>query len=932
MKSKIIKMFWILVTLAVSGILFVLVVISIFAFGLPKIDTLSDYRPAIPSQILSRDGTVLASIGKEKRKVATFGEIPKIIVDAFLSAEDDNFYKHKGVDYMGILRAMLINLKEGKVAQGGSTITQQVAKSLLLTRERSYSRKIKDILLAQRIEKKFSKEEILFLYLNQVYLGGGNYGVKNAFSGYFGKELSEASVAESAMIAGLLVAPGKYSPYVNPGYAKKRQQYVLNRMLTTNKITTTQYEQAKNEKIKYRIRKNNLFKAGYFTDWVRQRVIDVVGEENFLTNGFKVLTTLDWELQQVAEKESLLGAEAIDKRQGFKGPIETLDYEDREVVDNFFIEFRKKVFNDKSQYFTISDKQEKEFELVFNEELFYEVQQYQSEWIKQIRNKRFQPGIFERDSLVDLLDFSKKYQAVVTKIDDWARIIYVSIGGVPGIIPFEQYRWAHERFISENRNYASYVYKPSSILKKGDVVLVSIQKKSVGVWRYLNKPFAKFYAKNKEIGLVKKEKFLLCLLDQVPDAQVALFSVSPKTGEVLSLVGGTDFKKSQFNRALQSKRQPGSSFKPILYAAGLENGFTPASIIIDSPEALGSADENLNWKPGNYDGKFLGEMTFRKSLEKSRNVPTIKMAEKIKVPVIIDFVKRIGIDAELDRDLSLALGSFGVTLMDIVSAYALFPNGGRVVDVKSIISVIDREGNSYEIPEKFKSDVIKKRLEVEEQEKLALQEQEKIKQEVLEDLNIENNETDDKKVKKELEVNPYHLTLGESQVYDSRLAYLMTNLLRGVIQYGTGRSARDVSQFIGGKTGTTNSYVDAWFIGFSSNLALGVWTGFDDNKTLGWGETGAKSALPIWKEYMKAGLKKFGEHDFRVPTGIVNVMIDKETGKLAGGDTSNAFMEAFVEGSEPRLEEDFLVNEDEDIKQADLGGTILEDDEYYNNQ
>ena len=928
MKDKIYKYFWILFGLTISGIVFGVSLLIYFSFGLPKISTLADYRPPIPSQILARDGTVIADIGSEKREIINFDEIPKVVVDAFLSAEDDNFFKHEGVDYMGIMRAMWINLKEGKVAQGGSTITQQVAKSLLLSRKRSYVRKIKDILLAQKIEKKFSKEEILFLYLNQVYLGGGYYGVKTAFRGYFGKELSEASIAECAMVAGLLVAPGRYSPYINPEFAKKRQQYVLGRMLGTGKITQEQFNEAVEEKIKYRLRKFSDFKAGYFTDWIRQRVVKLVGEEEFLKGGFKVQTTLDWELQKVAEKASLEGSKAIDKRQGYKGPLVHLDTS--QGIGSFEYEFRKKMYEKKSEYFTIGKNYIKEYELEFNEEKYIKLQERSTIWREELNNKRFIPGVNPDDNFVELLEINQNYKAVVTKVEDWGRIIYVSIGGIPGIIPYSMYRWAHKREISEKHQYLPFVIKPSSILKRGDVIQIKLHRKSVSLRFYAEKPFVNHFDKIKEIDKVKKERYLLCELDQDADAQVALFSIQPKTGEVISLVGGVDFNKSKFNRALQSRRQPGSAFKPILYAAGLENKFTPATLILDSPEALGSADENLNWKPRNYDGKFLGDITFRNSLEKSRNVPTIKIADKITVPTILAFADRILMNAEIDKDLSMALGSFGVTLLDLVSTYAIFPNEGRIVDVKSILSITDRDGNEYHLDESTKS---KKIFEREEAKKNADQETKELEAEKLAaepDAMPSEEVTEEKKE----EVNEFHISLGGDQVYDSRLAYLMTNLLRGVVQNGTGRSAREVSQFIGGKTGTTNSYVDAWFIGFSSTVATGVWTGFDDNNTLGWGETGAKSALPIWKEYMKASLKKYGEYDFKAPAGIVNVMIDKKTGKLAQEERANAFMEAFVEGTEPKHEEDEAIITEEEIMQESekRDTTILEDDEYFNNQ
>ncbi len=908
MKKILLRLTGFLLGSAVLGGLTVILVVVYFSFGLPKISSLADYNPPIPSQILARDGTVLTEIGRETRYIAEMDEIPKRVINAFLSAEDDNFYEHKGVDYLGVLRAFLANLKAGKVVQGGSTITQQVAKSLLLSRERSISRKIKDFLLAQRIEEKFTKEEILFLYLNQVYLGGGYYGVKAAIKGYFGKELSEATVAESAIVAGLLVAPGKYSPYINPQYAKKRQNYVLGRMYATGKITEDEYNAALVEKIKFRIKKGGEFKAGYLTDWVRQRVVEEVGNERFLTDGFKVVTTIDFDLQQVAEKEVYKGVKAIDKRQGFKGPLRSLDSEEK--IAELLKKQREKLYEKKSTYFTLNDDLTRKYETEVNEEISEEREKHHLEFLNKLRSKRYYPGNIKNDPVLSMLNTDKMLEAVVRRVDNRSRIVYVSYAGLNGFISYEGFRWAHERNISEERQYFPYVTKPSSILKTGDVIHVSIKRKSTGINRHIWKGFKSSFEKSKDYDLVKGEKYIQFNLDQEPEAEGALVSLDPKTGELIALVGGADFEKSQFDRAIQSHRQPGSSFKPILFAAGLEYGFTPASILMDSPEALGGVDSSLNWKPRNYDGKFKGPMTFRNSLETSRNIPTIRLASDIGVDNILEFTKRIGFNAKLDEDLSLALGSFGVTLMDIVATYALFPNGGKIVRPKSIISVTDRYGKNYEISE-GKSDT---------EEEEEVKEEEVIADNQL-DIDVEENE-------EKVEKNPYHLALGGDQVYDPRLAYIMTNLMKGVVQNGTGRRVRDISAFIGGKTGTTNNYVDAWFLGFSSNIVTGVWTGFDNNKTLGWGETGAKSALPIWKEFMRAGLKKKGEYDYQAALGVVNVSIDKETGKLADPSSQNTFLETFVEGTEPGSKK----VEDVETLKSDNSTQFLEEDDYYNNQ
>lgn len=913
MKENLLKGIYAIIGLALLGIVTTALVVITFSFSLPKIQSLNDYRPPIPSKILAKDGTVLASIGLEDREVASIDEIPKMIIGAFLSAEDDKFYEHQGVDYLGVIRAMIANIKAGRVVQGGSTITQQVAKSLLLTSERSISRKIKDFLLALRIEKHLAKDEILYLYLNQVYLGGGYYGVKAAFKGYFNKELSEATVAESAMVAGLLVAPGRYSPYINTQAAVRRQHYVLGRMLDTGKITEEEHKAALNEKIQFRIRRLNNFKAGYFTDWIRQRVVESVGENEFLTNGFTVETTLDWNLQEIAEKEVVEGAREIDKRQGFKGPLRNLP---EEQWAEFFKTKRSEIFSNASTYFTIDDELNRIYELAPDEEIWGKIKTYEDEFAKESPAKRLVAGYLPDDQLIKLFEKRSLHEAIVIDVDDWARIVYVKVAGVTGIIPYEMFRWAHPREITPERVFHPYVTKPSTILKKGDVVQVRIVSDKTGIKERVTDDFKKFLEKLKDgQKTAYNQRYLLLQLEQEPDAQAALVSMNPYNGEIVSLVGGTDFTKSQFNRALQALRQPGSAFKPMLYAAALENGFTPATTIIDSPEALGGV-EGLNWKPRNYDGEFKGAMTFRRALEVSRNVPTIKIAQDLGVDKIHLFSERIGLETDMPKDLSLSLGSFGVTLLNLTSTYAIFPNGGKKLRPKAIVSITDRDGKRY-----FLEDMAPPVEEVSTDEEI---EAPKIEPTIVQ-TPIDPEATaaiEDK------EPNQFLAGLVGDQVYDPRLSYVMTNLLRGVVLYGTGQGAKEVSTFLGGKTGTTNNYVDAWFMGFSSNLVTGVWTGFDNNETLGFGETGARSALPIWKEFMRAGLVRYGENDFRAPTGVVNVVIDRETGKLAKSGGSNNFTETFVAGTEPGSQPESKG----DTTVPDLGGPIFEEDEYFNNQ
>jgi penicillin-binding protein 1A len=916
--QKIKKVLYGIIGLGVCGVLIAVTAVIIFSLSLPKISNLSDYNPNIPSQILAKDGTVLAEIGKEKRYIVQMSDIPKRIIDSIVSAEDSGFYDHKGVEYLGLLRALIVNLKEGRYAQGGSTITQQVAKSLLLSNERSISRKVKDMLLAHRIENRFSKDEILFLYLNQVYLGGGYYGIKAAFDGYFNKELKEATVAEAAMVAGLLVAPGKYSPYINPKRAKIRQGYVLKRMFDTGRITKKEYDEALAEKTQFRIRKPQGFLAGYFTDWVRQRVVALVGEDDFLTGGYKVKTTLDYELQKVAEREVKRTVKDIDKRQGYKGAIKTIE---KDGQLNWILEERKKLLKSNSNYFTITEDYKKKLEIELDEKQLEERIKDQEDFRSIVKNKRLHLGNSKNDQVISSLKKDQTHKGIVFYVDDWARAVYVNVSGVVGVIPYDGFRWVHERNVSKERDNYSYLTKPSTMIKVGDVLLVTIVKLESSLKKLTDKSFNKGFlaklSKNKKKE-VEKQRYMTLLLDQEPEVQGALYSVEPFSGEIVSMVGGYNFLKSQFNRALQSRRQPGSSFKPLLYAAALENGYNPSSIIIDSPETLGGVDEGLNWKPRNYDGKFKGPITFRNSLEQSRNVTTIKIASDLGVDKVVKFSERIGFNAELDKDLSLALGSFGVTLQDIVATYAIFPNGGLKLKPKSIVAVYNRNEELISFNEEDK--IIEDAEGDSEIDDAVISDSDIIKD--------ENSDGNDEKDEVEKKVNKFLDHLKGDQVYDRRLAYLMSNLLRGVVLHGTGRGTRSVSPYLGGKTGTTNDYVDAWFIGFSPRLATGVWTGFDDNGTLGWGETGAKSALPIWREFMRAGVKKYGEVEFTAPLGIVNVKIDKETGQPIKDRHKSGFLEAFVDGEAPG---DLKVSDEKD-QESDKDTTILEDDDYYNNQ
>ncbi len=861
--------------------LILILVIGIFGynfyvnFDLPDVSQLKEYSPPVTSKIYSRDGKVLMETGREKRELVQLGELPQILVDAFIAAEDSNFYHHNGVHYLGMIRAAIVNLRSGRIAQGGSTITQQVAKSLLLTNEKTFTRKFKDIILAQEIEKKFTKDEILYMYLNQVYFGGGYYGVKAAIKGYFEKEIKDVTVAEAALIAGLLVAPGRYSPYLKPKFAKQRQTYVLSRLLADKKISAFEHQKALEENIRLRNKKKGSLKATYFTEWIRKRIVELVGKERFLTEGFEIQTTVSLELQELAEKSLERGVREIDKRQGFKGPIKSIGEAD---IASFIIEAQNKFLKSSSNFSYFTPEGERKYELELN-------QGNANERIKKINtmielDNAFQTELKERFVLgnskqdfkysLDILKSKKDYEAVILAVNDKKKLLFVDVGGIRGVIPERHHNWARTRKVSAKRENNPNYTKLSQYLKVGDVVHVRVDgEKSFA----LNKLVGKKKLKSSDFkGLANKQVFRIFRLEQEPDVQASLVSVDPDTGEILAMVGGTDFSKSQFNRAIQSKRQPGSAFKPFVYAAALEEGYTPVSKLLDTPQALDGVDENLDWKPRNYDGQFKGFVTFRKCLEQSRNVPTVTLLRDMGLRKTGRYLKKYGFDLNREIDLSIALGSFGFTLLDITNRYSMFPNGGYKVEPRSIISIKDQTGKEYEL------------------EKIP-----------------ENN---------------------KERIYDPQRAYVMTQLLKGVIQRGTGTSANYISRYIGGKTGTTNDYIDAWFIGFSKNIVTGVWTGSDDNKTLGYNESGGKAALPIWIDFMEPALKVIQANDFDQPQGIVNLVVDAISGKPTSDLEDGTVKEYFVKGTEPGGE--FSPEKKLDEKLDKL--QIIEDEDYFDNQ
>ena len=738
----------------VTGILFYYYINE----DLPKISNLSDYHPPVITTVYSDDNRKIGEFYKERRIVIPISRIPQRLKEAFIAAEDSRFYKHPGIDIIGVFRALIKNIEAGGVVQGGSTITQQVTKSFLLTPERSYTRKIKEAILAYRIDKAFSKDEILFLYLNQIYLGHGAYGIEAASENYFGKPVSDLSVAECALMAGLPKAPSKYSPFRYPEIARQRQEYVLTRMVEDGYITQAQASEAIKQPLDIKPRKNwYTEEVPFYTEYVRKYVESKYKQIDLYSDGLSIYTAVNIDMQKAAQEEIYNGLSILDKRQGYRGPIKRLKSDE-------IATFSK----------TLQDE---------------------------IGTSPLVPG--------------KVLTGIVIAVSESESSATVQVGNSQGTIKSADMKWA-KKINPDSHFQEAGTKKSGSIVSVGDVVMVKILDKSTD-----------------------KDKWKLSL-EQTPKVQGALLCLEAGTGQVKVMVGGRDFKDSQFNRAIQSRRQPGSSFKPIIYTAAIDKGYTPATVMIDSPIAFSDDEGDTVWKPQNFDRKYSGHVLLRTALEKSINVVTVKILQDIGVDYAITYAKKLGITAPIEKNLSIALGSCGVSLLDMVKAFSVFDNAGELIQPIFIIKITDQNGQVLEeaVPEK-------------------------------------------------------------NQAIDKSTAYIVTSLLESVVKNGTGRKARELNRPAAGKTGTTNNLIDAWFIGFTPQYIAGVWVGFDDEGTLGRGETGGVAACPIWLEFMKRALANKPVEVFPIPEGVVFAKVDAYTGQLANSDSPNTIFECFKEGMLP---------------------------------
>ena len=776
--------------------------------ALPKVDRLADYRPPILSQVYGEDGSLVGEFYLERRTVVAVDKIPKRLIQAFVSAEDSNFYQHKGIDYLGVLRAAFKNIISLSKKEGASTITQQVAKSMLLTPEKKFSRKIKEAILATRMEERLSKDEILYIYLNQIYLGAGAYGVQLAAETYFGKEVDQLNLAEMAMMAGLPKAPNSYSPIKHLDKAKERQGYVLERMVKEGYITQTEADHAKATPIVIRaLKKVNADQSAYFLEQVRQQLEEKYGEERLYKDGLKIYTTMNAEMQRGAYDSVVNGLKALDKRQGFRGAAKYLTEPE---VDPFC--------------------------------------------------KKVEDGI---DYLA--LKQGSTYQGVVTALDPAKREITVRVGDRTGSIAWKNMEWAGKLELVNSWG------KPGA-------------KRAIGLGAVLE-------VLVKEPDLNRAGAVLA--LDQVPETQAALIAIDPLTGGVRAMVGGYDFKKSQFNRAMQAKRNPGSAFKPIIYAAALDKGMTTASIIDDSQVEYESGQDKA-WKPKNYDNVYRGPVTMREALTESINVVSVKILEHIGVGAAIEYAKKLGITSPLAANLTLALGSSSLTPMELTNAYAVFASGGYRTTPYFVTRVLDRDGRVLE-------EVAPPALPVFTKVSSAASPPE--------------SAGDDAEDAKPIDLNLPAPTVAPAPpapapplgaqvlsaipVISPETAFIMTNLMESVVSSGTGGRARALGRPVAGKTGTTNDMKDAWFVGYVPQLVAGVWVGYDQERSLGSGGSGGQAAAPIWTEFMQRALASVPVKRFSTPSNVTFALIDPRTGHLAREGTPGAVQECFISGSEP---------------------------------
>ncbi len=759
--------------------------VSGLTHDLPNYDVLAKYEPPVMTRVHAADGQLVAEYAHESRLYLPIQAIPDLLKDAFISAEDKNFYQHSGLDYYGILRAIVTNLHnygEDSHLVGASTITQQVAKNFLLSNEQTLDRKVTEAILALRIEQAYSKDKILELYLNEIYLGVGAYGVAAASLEYFDKSVQELSLAEAAYLAALPKAPNNYNPFRYHDRAVDRRNWVIDRMVENGYVSAADGEAAKKEPltIKQRATKPSVFAADYFVEEVRRELVDMYGETTLYEGGLSVRTSLQPAVQVMARKALMDGLVNFDVDHGWRGPVAHID----DLGDDWG------------------------------------------------------PKLADVPALSDVVEWRL---AVVLSLSPDAATIGLQPGRETGTnkvkaerdtgtIPLDQMKWA--KWASGPRQGKA-VKAPGDVLKVGDVVYVEAADGAPGEYQ----------------------------LRQVPEVEGGLVAMDPHTGRVLAMVGGFSFADSQFNRATQAYRQPGSSFKPFVYSAALDNGYTPSSVVMDAPIEIDQGPGLPPWTPENYTNEYFGPSTLRTGIEQSRNVMTVRLAQDMGMPLIAEYARRFGVVDNLQPVLSMALGAGETTVLRMVAGYSVFANGGREVKPTLIDRIQDRYGKTI-----FRHD-----------------------DRVCDDCNADTWHDQDEPT----------IVDNSKQVLDPMTAYQMTSMLEGVVKRGTGTVVQAVGKPIAGKTGTTNDYHDAWFVGFTPDLVAGVYIGYDKPRSLGRASTGGGLAAPVFTDFMKMALADKPPIPFRVPPGMNFIPIDRRTGLRAQAGDADTILEAFKPGTAP---------------------------------
>jgi len=745
------KILILLITVGLGLFVSIIVILWTYSNKLPDYKFLKNYKPSVSSKLYSGGGELVSDFSSEKRIFVPYNTIPKKVIHAFLSAEDKNFFSHPGVDARGIIRAVFRNISNiiyEKRLEGASTITQQVAKNFLLSNEVSLNRKIKEAILAFRIERALSKERILELYLNQIYLGQGAYGIASASLEYFDKPISKLDYAEASLLAALPKAPSKYNPFKNIDLAKRRRDLVIKNLYDNSYIGYKKYKKLLNTKITLKKRKKiYLEDARYYVEDVRKFIVEKYGFDRVYKQGFNIKTPINLDIQTIATQSLRDGLIQYDKRKGWRGPL-----------------LNKKDTNN---------------------------------WNNDLKKYHLEKSIGWNLAII------KKKNKFFVEIETDQKIA--------GKIEYQDVSWTKKEL--------------DKLFKVGDIV-------------YVNK--------------IKDNIFSL---KQLPKANGGIVVMDPFTGRVIAMSGGFSFKRSEFNRATQATRQPGSAFKPFIYALALENNFTPSTLILDAPIVLDQGEDLKKWKPENYGKKFYGPSTLRTGLEKSRNLMTVRIAQELGIKKITTFSKQLKIYENPEELMSISLGSAETTLLKLTTAYCSFINGGKLIEPIFVDRIQDSEGNTIYNSEKR---VCKKCNEI----SFLGEEIPKI-------------------------------TDNFPQIFSAETAYQVTSMLEGAIQRGTGRKLKDLNLDLAGKTGTTDENNDAWFVGFTSNLVVGVYVGFDEPKSLGRYETGSKTALPIFKAFIKNAVKKKDARPFKVAKNIKMMVIDLITGKKANFGSKKTIIEAF---------------------------------------